>query len=293
MRLPWYGGILLAVTLGACTADTNPAGPVAARTEAGFMAVDTDSLYYEAAGQGEPVVLIHGTYGDRRMWDPQFETLATAFRVIRYDHRGFGRSPASAMPYSPVQDLLHLLDRLHIERAHLVGNSLGGSLAIAFALQHPERVKSIVTIAGQADGFIVAKADRDRDLTTFQAARRGGAEGIRRWLAHPSVAVAMSDSAVAPRLRKMAQENQGIFQMANWPVESLTPKPARRLGEIKVPALVIVGARDTRANRALADSTAQGIKGARLVTIAGADHLPQLERPDAVNRLLAEFLRGK
>jgi pimeloyl-ACP methyl ester carboxylesterase len=120
-------------------------------------------LFYEVAGQGTPVVLIHGGQMDRRMWDPQFELFAKSFRVVRYDVRGYGRSATASLPYSDVDDLAALLDDLKIPKAHLVGLSLGGRIAIDFAVVHPERVASLVAVAPGLSGFpLRRKAARRR-----------------------------------------------------------------------------------------------------------------------------------
>src|SRR5262245_29889307 len=89
--------------------------------KSGFAPVAVPTLFYETAGQGEPIVLIHGGQMDRRMWDRQFSDLAKKYQVIRYDVRGFGQSPAATMPYLDDDDLLALLDYQHVAKAHVVG----------------------------------------------------------------------------------------------------------------------------------------------------------------------------
>ena len=145
-----------------------------ARVETGTLPVAGGELYFEVAGSGEPIVLIHGGFGDRRMWDDQFD--ARDYRVLRYDHRGFGRSPAPDTTYSPVRDLIHLLDRAEMDRAHIVGNSLGGALALTFGILHPERVRSLTVVASGADGFRYPQADIDA-ITEVVALMRGGEGG--------------------------------------------------------------------------------------------------------------------
>ena len=96
-------------------------------------------LYYEASGAGDPVVLIHAFSVDRRMWAPQIAALETRFRVIRYDLRGHGKSAAPSEPYAAHEDLLSVLDAVGVSRATLIGLSAGSTLAIDFALAHPDR----------------------------------------------------------------------------------------------------------------------------------------------------------
>src|SRR5215471_18556647 len=96
--------------------------------------VKSTQLYYEVTGEGQPLVLVHSGGFDRRLWDEQFTTFASRYSVIRYDARGHGESPPPTKPYSDAEDLYSLLRWLQIEKAHLVGLSLGGSIVIDFAL---------------------------------------------------------------------------------------------------------------------------------------------------------------
>lgn len=102
-------------------------------------------LRYEQTGDGAPIVLIQGANLPMEMWDAQVEFFATEFTVVRYDVRGFGGSgPRDGVPYQSHADLKALLDHLRIERAHLIGLSLGGRIAVDFALTYPDRVASLV-----------------------------------------------------------------------------------------------------------------------------------------------------
>lgn len=264
----------------------------------GVVAVEGGETYYEVAGSGDAVVLIHGGFGDRRMWDDHFLALAVDHRVVRYDLRGYGRSPAPQAAYSPVDDLRALLDALGIEHATLVGNSMGGALALDFTLVHPERVDALVLVASAIGGFPTTPEERapfasdlDAMKASFEEAFAKGPErGIELWLASPMVAVASTSPATRDALRRMITENSGMFKLEHWPFEPLDPPAIRRLGEVEVPTLVIAGARDTPLMRAAAERAASGIAGARLVVIEGADHLPQMVAPDVFRDTVLDFL---
>src|SRR5438270_10481819 len=103
----------------------------------GFADVNGSRLYYEMMGEGHPLVLIHGGYMDRRMWDDQFAAFAEHYQVIRYDVRGFGKTELPQAPYSDRQDLYDLLQALGVTKTLLLGLSLGGEVAIDFTLEHP------------------------------------------------------------------------------------------------------------------------------------------------------------
>src|SRR5210317_848418 len=109
------------------------------KIETGFAEVNGTRLYYELAGTGDPIVLIHGNFGDRRYFDGQFDVLARAHRVLRYDIRGYGKSmlPIEGVPYSDFEDLEALMAHLDIDRAHIAGFSLGSGTAVDFCLAHP------------------------------------------------------------------------------------------------------------------------------------------------------------
>src|SRR5690349_11445569 len=113
----------------------------------------TGEISFESVGSGPCVVLIHGFGLDRRMWAPQIGPLSGECRVVSYDCRGFGRSSRPSGPYSHADDLHALLERLRIPGAHLVGLSMGGRIALAYASRHPERVESLVLFASDVGGF--------------------------------------------------------------------------------------------------------------------------------------------
>ena len=110
----------------------------------GMAEVNRTKLYYEIMGQGHPLVLIHGGLLDCRMWDGQFKKFAEYYKVIRYDIRGYGKFALPKGKYSHVKDLLGLLKFLEIEKAHIIGLSLGGANAIDFALEYPDLVSSLI-----------------------------------------------------------------------------------------------------------------------------------------------------
>ena len=258
--------------------------------QTGTVDVAGGKLYYEAAGSGPVVVLIHGGFGDRRMWDDQFRELAKRYRVVRYDHRGFGKSPAPAAAYSPVDDLVALLDRMGAKKAHLVGNSLGGTLALDMAVKRPDRVASVVMIGSTPSGFPVSKEAQESVLAVVEAYRTKGKGAVTDlWFAHPMVGVTSKQAGTRDLLRTMISENAGVFGMEHWPSEPLSPPANERLGEVKVPALVVYGDRDVAIVVDGSKAAAAGIPGARLAVVRGGDHLPQMTHAAEVNKLLLDF----
>src|SRR5438876_5964570 len=123
-----------------------------AAAQSGFANVNGGSLYYEVTGAGTPVVLIPGFTLDTRMWDSQVEAFARRHQIIRYDLRGAGKSPPPTGPYSQYEDLAALLGHLGVGKAHIVGLSLGGAIAIDFALAMPEAVLSLIPVDASSVG---------------------------------------------------------------------------------------------------------------------------------------------
>ena len=283
-------GLAMAVCLAAC--DSNRAtNPVPANVTSGTVAVDGGSLYYETLGKGAPVILSHGGFGDRRMWDSQFEPLSQAFRVVRYDHRGFGKSSAPAQEYSPVADLVKLMDHLELKRANLVGNSMGGMLALDFALLQPDRTGAVVVIASAAGGYPMPEEDiKGVDQVMRTAREKGPAAAVPLWLQHPMVSVAMSHASAGPLVRTMVEDNQKMFVADHWPQEQMSPPAYERIPGLTANVLFIVGDRDVVSVRAGAEASAVRIKKAKVVTIKDADHLPHMEKPAEVNKLLVEYI---
>ncbi len=269
--------------------------------ESGYAPSGGAKIYFETQGAGPAVVFIHAGVSDGRMWDPQFEAFAGKFRVVRYDHRGFGKSSMPAEPYEFRQDLLSVIRHLGIARAALVGCSLGGATGIDFALQNPEMVTALVLVGSGVSGL-----NDPKELSVgaikywtelIELARKGDVERAREmdakyWIDGPSREPAQIDPAYRERARQLHRENFSVerFQQLQHQEKPLSPPAIRRLGEIVARTLVVIGDHDSEDLVKLADRLTREISGARLVTIANAAHLPSLEHPEEFNRILSDFL---
>src|SRR5260370_2486513 len=151
----------------------------------GLARIENGHLYYEVDGAGEPVVLVHGFSLDGRMWDDTFARLARDHRVVRYALRGFGRSSPPEAPFAHFDDLAALVAQLGLGRAHVIGLSLGGGVALDFALTRPSAVRSLVLVDSVVGGYAWKGDD-----ATLRAARRAGLQlGLEaakaEWLQSP------------------------------------------------------------------------------------------------------------
>jgi pimeloyl-ACP methyl ester carboxylesterase len=271
-----------------------PAGaPVAPPRESGFAEVNGTRLYYEAAGSGEPLVLLHAFMLDARMWDDQFDVLAGEFRVIRYDARGFGRSaaPKPGEPYSHVDDLAALLEKLAARTPHLVGASMGARFALDYAVTHPDRVRSLVVIDPVVGGWQWSEAWLASYAPIVEAGRRGDIAAAKQlWLDHGVFASAREKPQVAARLKAMVDAYSGWHLVHRNAERPVAPPTVQRLGFIGAPCLVVMGERDLPEFHRIAERIERSVAGCAHVTIPGAGHVANMEAPDAVTRALLGFL---
>lgn len=257
----------------------------------GVAAVNGTKLYYEDTGHGDPVVLIHGLCLNCRMWDSQFDFLADRFRVIRYDARGFGESAVPDKPFRHADDLRALLDHLDVSTAHIVGLSMGGRIALHYALLYSEAIRSLILVDSAIDGF-----DWDESWSTSLDAieacgHRDGAKAANRmWLNHELFAPAREHPDCAAKLAEIVDADSGWIWLHESLAQGIDPPARMRLAEIHVPALVIVGERDLPDFHTIADILAAGIPGAAKVEMPDVGHMSNMEDPAAFNKILLEFL---
>ena len=262
-----------------------------------MKATQQAELYREVAGEGPPVVLVHAGICDSRMWDPQWETLPRSHRVVRYDLRGFGRSPLGPGRYSPPADLIALLDELALGPATLVGVSMGGGISLQVAVARPELVSALVLVGSGVRGHdwsdYVTRAWAEEEAAFERGDLDAAVEvNLRTWVDGPR----RSPDEVDPEIRRQVGEMQRralelyVEGGADAQEEALVLDIGDRLGEISVPTLVLVGELDVPDIHRLADRLEREIPGARRATIEGAAHVPSMEWPDEFDRLVLGFL---
>jgi pimeloyl-ACP methyl ester carboxylesterase len=273
----------------------------AATSISGYAPVQGGELYYETAGAGRAVVLIHAGVADCSMWDEQFTELARQLRVIRYDVRGYGRSRSEAVIFSYQRDLVDLLDFLGLEKAALVGVSRGGMIAIDTTIEHPQRVEALITVASGIGGFQhqpdgspksqteVEMFARMEELWEKRELEALNKLEVRMWVDGPGQPEGRADPSVRQWVLHMNYQDL-THPDEKTTVQELEPPAAGRLGEIRVPTLVIAGDLDTTRVLASAEALAQGIPGARKVIIPGTAHMLSMEQPGEFNRVVLEFL---
>jgi pimeloyl-ACP methyl ester carboxylesterase len=243
------------------------------------------NIYYEDHGGGFPVLLSHGYSANGRMWAPQIEALCPRYRLITWDMRGHGQtdSPECVDQYSEdltVADMHGLLEHLHIPQAVVGGLSMGGYMSLAFYLRHPEMVRALV-LSDTGPGY---RKDEARETWNKMAEARAR-DFEERGLEALGLGAEVLVSALSHRSAQgLALSARGMLAMFGTHVIDALPK-------VRVPTLVIVGEND-QPFLAATDYMAAKIPGARKVVIEGAGHAANIERAEAFNAALLEFLDG-
>lgn len=251
-------------------------------------------IHYERAGEGLPVVFLHAGVADSRMWEPQVAGFAKHFDVICPDIRGFGKSELPPARWSPVADLLALMDELHLKPAHLVGCSIGSRFAIDFALQHAERISKLVLVGPGIGGADFGKNHPGVFAEVEAAEETGDLNAINHsemhlWLDGPR----RPRGYVKQPLRDLFLEMNGANFDSDFnsaPTDDLDPPAMERLHEITAAVLVVVGDEDAPPVFDAADLLMEKVPHAKKAVIHDAAHLPNLEHPDEFNRLVLDFL---
>jgi 2-succinyl-6-hydroxy-2,4-cyclohexadiene-1-carboxylate synthase len=249
--------------------------------------VSANGLHYKVEGVGPVVVLIHAFQMDLREWDAVAPALAKSRRVVRYDVRGHGSSKLVSPPPSTVADLGALLDELKVPRATLVGLSMGATVAMDFALTHPDRVERLVLVSPGPPG-IPGGAMPDWMGTVAAAAKAGKAdEAGRLWWESPMFDRVRKDEAAAAAARAVVTDNADIWKLRERP-PAMVPATGTRVAELAMPTLVVAGEQDELGSAAIARAMADKLRRGRLVMVPGAGHMLSLERPAELAALILD-----
>lgn len=262
----------------------------------GYAAAEGTALYYEVAGDGSPVVLLHPGQGGCVLWDRQFLPFAQEHEVIRYDARGFGRSERPDAPFKAYEDLRALLDALGIARAALVGLSGGGVTSIDFAIAYPERVTALVLVnsglssyqyahLGEYVARLRAASDREDQDAWIEVQ-------LEMWFDGPRRKPEQVDRAAREEVRKILEEQVARNRKRGHGPQQQDLRAIDRLSEIRAPTLVVESALDQPDIHIIASLLERGIARATRVVIEDAAHLVNVERPEAFAAAVLPFLRA-
>ncbi|MFC9340285.1 alpha/beta fold hydrolase [Streptomyces sp. NPDC057020] len=258
-------------------------------------------IHYADRGEGPALLLVHGHPFDHTMWQPQLDHFSRTHRVIAPDLRGYGATPLSAAPLGArpgatglgvfAEDLRALLDDLGIHDCVLAGLSMGGQIAMELYRRHPRRVRGLVL----ADTFPAAETDEGKAARNAMADRlvAGGAEAMREYADEVlDRMVAPYNTHAAPHVHRMMCATDPAGAAAALRGRAQRPDYRKTLTTVPFPALVVVGRDDSYTPVADAEEMHALLPHSTLAVVERAAHLPNLERPDAFNAVLEDYLRS-
>ena len=270
------------------------------QSKSGFVNIDNAKLYYEVAGAGTPLVMVHAGVADSRQWNNEFAYFAQDNKVIRYDMRGYGKSEPVDGEFSHMNDLVSLLDTLGVhESIAIMGCSMGGGLAMDFALTHPSRVKALIMVDSAPSGLKLEVPTPAKFSDVEKAFESGDLDLVAEietqiWFD----GMGRIPEQVNPPMRKLLYEMNRL--VLSHEVKGLgkrlpnTNTPAFNLLEnLNIPVLIIVGSHDTPYILAAADYMKEKIKFANKITIEDAAHLPNMDQPQEFQRVVEKFLSSR
>jgi 3-oxoadipate enol-lactonase len=248
-------------------------------------------------GSGPPIVLLHAGIADLRSWEAMIQPLTAAgYRTIRYDQRGVGGSTTDPVEFSRVDDLRAVLDALQVGRAALVGNSMGGMLALDAAIVAPERVVAVVGVGSGLGGFHVEPTDEVRALDEEEARLEAAqprdpaalaAFDVRVWVDGPGQPPDRVPAAIRDLVYEMDLEDPERHQGRNQPI---APPANDRLADLRCPVLVVAGELDLPDVVQTARHLEANAPDARALIWPDVAHMIGMEQPDRLAAAIIEFL---
>ena len=264
-----------------------------------FVEVPGGRIYAVAEGDGPPVVLVHAAIVDLSAWDPMVPGLLSAgFRVIRYDMRGFGRTETADVEYSPRADLIAVMDAHGVDRAAVIGNSMGGQTGLEAAIEFPDRFVAVVTIGSSPGGYDGGATPVEMEFfgrgQKLESATPPDPDAVAEllvqlWADGPGQPPTRLPGSIRDAVREMARREFLPGHVSGRRI-ALKPSSNSRLGELRCPVLAVAGALDISHEVKAAHRIAEGAPNARAVIWPDVAHLIGMEQPERLTALAAEFL---
>ena len=265
-----------------------------------FANVNGTKIYYEISGTGTPIVFLHGFTCDHRNWNPQVEFFSKNYQVITYDARGHGKSDVpDTVPYTYDEDLAALMDYLKIDKAVIVGHSMGGAPAFYYTYNNPDRVLALVLAEGGPfinDPAIIDTVNLPDYFSEFykaiKIARKEGLEkGKEAWLNIHPMKTAAENPQSSELLKQMINDYSGWHWFNRDPHRDETLNSVDYLKQINTPTLIFAGELSHKALRDLVILEDSLIKNSQLVILKNSNHMLNIENPDQFNKELLQFLK--
>jgi pimeloyl-ACP methyl ester carboxylesterase len=266
----------------------------------GFITIADSKLYYETTGTGEAILLLHGGFMDRRMWDEQVKRFSKKYRVITCDLRGHGATIDGDSSYFMYEAIHMLLDTLHEKKVNIAGLSLGAMIATDFAIEYPQYVRRLILITPGLnsldttfvqDSTITKYSNLMGDAVTKEKDTMLAAEYfIRSWFDGPCRSPEQTDTAARKKALAMATATMKTHKFLHW-TRLAEPPAIQRLKKITASALIIIAEKDNYRISKNAEALKNGIANSKIVTIRNAAHLVNLEQPGEFNKIFLAFIK--
>ncbi|MGA8142971.1 MAG: alpha/beta hydrolase [Candidatus Acidiferrales bacterium] len=254
-----------------------------------FLEVESGKIYYDECGtRPNAVVLIHDGIAHSAVWDAVWPAFCKQFHTVRYDRRGYGRSPAATTWYYETDDLYALLHHLKIDHTFIVGSSHGGELTIDFTLAHPKLGDGIVLVVAVVSGYGFSDQFLNRGIANNRPMEKNDTAGMITNWANDRYLLAADHTAAKKQLHDLLTASPQDLNHPDFPRP--TPDALPRLNEISVPTLILVGDADIPDVHAHAGVIEAGIPNARRVIMEDAGHLMYMEKPEQFSRLVITFI---
>jgi pimeloyl-ACP methyl ester carboxylesterase len=259
-------------------------------TTTDYLEVTAGRLYYEECGTGSAVVLLHDGLLHSVVWDDMWPALCSKYHVLRYDRRGYGRSPAAKTSFSPEDDLLHLLDHAKIAQAVLVGSSSGSALAIDFTVAHPDRVEALFLIGPVVHGMRSSDYFLQRgNIANAPLAKQDFRAAAENWSKDQFQVNGNRPEARKKILDTLTASPQNFSVPGQFEIRP-SPPTVTRLAEVQAPTLLIVGEGDIADVHAFSGAIQAAFPVVRREVWKDCGHLVQLEKPAELTDRLATFI---
>jgi 3-oxoadipate enol-lactonase len=255
--------------------------------DSGYVIVDGGRLFYEVAGKGENIVLLHDGMVNRQIWDEQFPLLAKNYRVVRYDRRGYGKSTDPREKYSHIDDLNQVFIQLKVDKATIFGMSSGGRLAIDFTLTYPEKVKGLVLVGAVVSGFGYTSHMTTRGGNLNPSEYSDPVKIDEYFIMDDPYEIYSANTKAKEKVMKLipylARDNK-------VPTKPASKVAIKCLSEIKAPTLILAGEYDIPDVHAHAGAINAGIQNSKREIIPKSGHLIPIEQPGLFNETVMNFL---
>ena len=259
-----------------------------------FIKTNGINIHYQIHGSGEPLILISGLGGDLNFWQTSLEVLSKSYQVVIFDTRGSGKTDAPEGPYSMeifADDLSGLMDGLEINKAHILGFSMGGAVALTFAQRYPHRTSKLILAASFATMNPQVRLFLDAVLVVYEINRSSKQmfDLIAPWLFSADF-LSKTENRIYLNYDESEPDEQSFEAWQSQYIAQQQFDISCALSDISAPALIMVGEQDRLAHLEDSQNLAAGIFNSELVVIPGSGHLINFEQPALFHQSIIDFL---